>query len=68
MLAQIHYKISRGQPESQEFWVKMAKMTLKVKVNGTDFQYQVYLVQIRFQLKSVTSLGWWHHWMKIMLH
>ena len=45
-----------------EFWVKMAKMTLKVKVNDPYFQYQptvshdACLVQIWwFQLKSVTS-------------
>ena len=46
----------------REFWVKMAKMTLKVKVNDPYFQYQprvshnACLVQIWwFQLKSVTS-------------
>ena len=45
-----------------EFWVKMAKMTLKLKVSGPYFQYQLrvcqdsYLVQMLwFQLKSVTS-------------
>ena len=45
-----------------EFWVKMAKMTLKVKVNDCHFQYQLrvshdaFLVQIEwFHLKSVTS-------------
>ena len=50
------------KPNFLEFWVKMAKMTLKVKVNGPYFQYQprvsqdACLVQIWwFQLKSVTS-------------
>ena len=45
-----------------EFWVKMAKMTLKVKVNDPYFRYQprvshdACLAQIWwFQLKSVTS-------------
>ena len=45
-----------------EFWVKMAKMTLKVKVNDPYFQYQprvshyACLAQIWwFQLKSVKS-------------
>ena len=45
-----------------EFWVKMAKMTLKVKVNDLHFQYQprvsqdTCLVQILwFQLKFVAS-------------
>ena len=45
-----------------EFWVKMAKMTLKVNVNDPFFQNQpsvshyAWLVQIwEFQLKSVTS-------------
>ena len=45
-----------------EFWGKMAKMTLKVKVNDPYFQYQPRvshdscLIQIWwFQLKSVTS-------------
>ena len=61
-LAQIHQKLSRGQSNFLEFWVKMAKMTLKVKVNDPYFQYQprvslnVSLVQIWwFRLKSVTS-------------
>ena len=50
------------KPNFLEFWVKMAKMTLKVKVNGQYFQYQprvshdACLVQIWwFQLKSVMS-------------
>ena len=45
-----------------EFWVKMAKMTLKGKVNDLHFQYQLRvshdacLAQIWwFQLKSVMS-------------
>ena len=49
-------------PNFLEFWVKMAKVTLKVKVNDSHFQYQlrisqdVCLVQIwQFQLKSMTS-------------
>ena len=28
------------KPKFLEFWVKMAKMTLKVKVNDPYFQYQ----------------------------
>ena len=50
------------KPNFLEFWVKMAKMTLKVKANHLHFQYQprvsqdACLVQIWwFQLKSVTS-------------
>ena len=50
------------KPNFLEFWVKMAKMTLKVKVNDPYFQYQprvshdACLVHIWwFQLKSVTS-------------
>ena len=50
------------KPNFLEFWVKMAKMTLKVKVNDLHFQYQprvshdARLVQIWwFQLKFVTS-------------
>ena len=50
------------KPNFLEFWVKMAKMTLKVKANDPYFQYQprvshdAYLVQIwLFHLKSVTS-------------
>ena len=50
------------KPNFLEFWVKMAKMTWKVKVNDPYFQYQLKvspnacLVQIWwFQLKSVTS-------------
>ena len=50
------------KPKFLEFWVKMAKMTLTVKVNDPYFQYQprvsydACLVQIWwFQLKSVTS-------------
>ena len=50
------------KPNFLEFWVKMPKMTLKVKVNDIHFQYQLRisqdacLVQIWwFQLKSVMS-------------
>ena len=50
------------KPNFLEFWVKMAKMTLNIKVNDLHFQYQLRvshdacLVQIWwFQLKSVTS-------------
>ena len=50
------------KPNFLEFWVKMAKMTLKIKVNDVCFQCQLRvshdacLVQIWwFQLKSVTS-------------
>ena len=50
------------KPNFLEFWVKMAKMTLKVKVNDFHFQYQprvshdACLVQIWwFQLKFVKS-------------
>ena len=50
------------KPNFLEFWVNMAKMTLKLTVNDPHFQYQprVYrdacLVQIWwFQLKCVTS-------------
>ena len=49
-------------PNTLELWVKMAKMTLKVKVNDLKFRYQLRvshdacLVQIWwFQLKSVRS-------------
>ena len=28
------------KPNFLEFWIKMAKMTLKVKVNDLHFQYQ----------------------------
>ena len=50
------------KPKFLEFWVKVAKMTLKVKINDSYFQYQprvtldACLVQIWwFQLKSVAS-------------
>ena len=50
------------KPNFLELWVKVAKMTLKVKVNYPYFRYQLRishdacLVQIWwFQLKSVTS-------------
>ena len=50
------------KPNFLEFWVKMAKMTSKVKVNDLHFQYQLRvshdacLVQIWwFQLKFLTS-------------
>ena len=50
------------KPNFLKFWVKMAKMTLKVIVDDLHFQYQLIashdpcLVQIWwFQLKSVTS-------------
>ena len=49
------------KPDFLEFWVKMAKMTLKVNVKDLHFQYQLRvsedacLMQIWwFQLKSVT--------------
>ena len=54
------YRVDK--PTFLVFWVKMAKMTLRVKVNDPYFQYQprvphdACLVQIWwFQLKSVTS-------------
>ena len=37
ILAQICHELSCGQTEFPEFWVKMAKMTLKVKVNDLHF-------------------------------
>ena len=49
------------KPKFLWFWVKMAKMTLKVKVNDPYFQYQPRVshdacLQIWwFQLKYVTS-------------
>ena len=50
------------KPNFQEFWAKMANVTLKVKVNYPYFQFQLRvsqdacLVQIWwFELKSVTS-------------
>ena len=50
------------KPNFQEFWVKMAKMTLKIKVNDLHSQYQprvsqdACLVQIWwFQLTVVTN-------------
>ena len=50
------------KPNFLEFWVKLAKMTLKIKVNDLHFQYQprvsqdACLVQIWwFQLKFVRS-------------
>ena len=50
------------KPNFPVFWVKMAKMTLKAKVNDNGFQYQpkvshdACLVQIWwFQLKSVMN-------------
>ena len=63
MLTQIHYKLLHEQAKSLiEFWVKIAKMTLKVKDSDPHFQYQLmvsqdaYLVQIWWvQSKSVTS-------------
>ena len=33
IVAQIYDELLHGQPNFQEFWVKMAKMTLKVKAN-----------------------------------
>ena len=38
---QICDEFSRGQAKSPKFWVKMAKMTLQVKVNDFHFQYQL---------------------------
>ena len=53
------------KPNFLEFWVKMAKITLKAKVNDPYFQYQAgifhdaCLVQIWwFQPKSVIELSW----------
>ena len=55
-------RLTTDKPNFLEFWVKMAKLTLKVKVNDPHFQYQLRvshaacLVQISlFKLKSVTS-------------
>ena len=39
LVLKIHYKLSRGQAECQKFWLKKAKMTLKVKVNDPRFQH-----------------------------
>ena len=33
------------KPKFLEFWVKMAKMTLNVKVNDLHFQYQLRVYQ-----------------------
>ena len=62
ILAQIYDELSHGQANFLEFWVEMAKMTLKVTVNDPYFQYQVKvshdecLMQIWwFRLKSVMS-------------
>ena len=41
IVAQIHYKLSGGQAKKNWFWVKMAKMPLKVTVNDAYFQYQL---------------------------
>ena len=38
--AQIYDESSCGQANFLEFWVIMAKITLKVKVNDPYFQYQ----------------------------
>ena len=40
ILAQIYDELSHGQAKFPEFWVKMDKMKLKVKVNDLHFQYQ----------------------------
>ena len=60
ILAQTLMSYTTDKPNFLEFWVKMAKMTLKVTVNDLHFQYQLRvsqdacLVSIwRFQLKSV---------------
>ena len=77
ILAQICYHADK--PNFLEFWVKMAKMFLKVKVNDLHFQHQLRvshdacLVQIWwFQPKSVWScqadkpnfLEFWAKWSK----
>ena len=42
ILAQIHLYVTA---KMLEFWVKMAKMTLKVKINDLHFQYQLRISQ-----------------------
>ena len=61
-LKKMGWSYCADKPKFLEVWVKMAKMTLKVKDNDLHFQYQLRvshdacLVQIWwFQLKSVTS-------------
>ena len=55
------------KPNFLEFWVKMAKMTLKVKVNGSHcISHDTCLMQIcRFQPKSVTEL--WRRLAKFLI-
>ena len=36
---------SADKPNCLEFWVKMVKMTLKIKVNDPYFQYQLRVFQ-----------------------
>ena len=62
ILAQIGDELSSDKLNILEFWVKKAKMTLKVKVNDPYFQcqlrvsYDACLVPIWwFKLKSVKS-------------
>ena len=38
---QICGRLSQEQANFLEFWVKVAKMTLKIKVNDPQFQYQL---------------------------
>ena len=60
-IAQIHDKLPHGQPHVLEFWVKLAKLVLTVKVNDPHIHFQQEvshdscLVQIWwYQLKSVS--------------
>ena len=62
IITHISDELLHRKPNFLEFWVKMAKMTLNVKVNDLHFQYQLRvsrdacLVEIWwFQFKSVTS-------------
>ena len=62
ILAQSNKSYRLDKPNFLEFWVKMSKITLKVKINDPYFQYQprvshdACLVQIWwFKLESVTS-------------
>ena len=62
ILAQIYYNFFADEPNFLEFWVNMAKITLKVRANVPQFQYQLKISQDlclgqiwRFQPKSVPS-------------
>ena len=46
------------KPNFLEFWVKKAKMTLKIKVNDVHFQYQLRVSQ---DACFVALLMAWHH-------